>query len=115
MYDVTPRSPRDDEGFFQEWWTTVRVTWRLLLDRRVELAVKLIPLLAFVYLISPFDFLPDVVPMAGQLDDVAIILLALRLFLHLAPPDLVAHYRVQVAERDAVDAEWRRIDPEGRS
>lgn len=109
----TSRSPRDDESFFQEWWTTVRVAWRLFLDRRVDLTAKLIPLLALVYLLSPLDLLPDLVPAAGQLDDVAIILLALRLFLHLAPDDLVAHYRRQVTERDVLDAEWRRIDSEG--
>lgn len=108
----SPRSPRD-ESFFQEWWATLRVAWRLFLDRRVAPAVKFIPLLALVYLLSPVDFLPDLVPAAGQLDDVAIILLALRLFVHLAPPDVVARYQAEVAESNTIDADWDRIDSEG--
>jgi uncharacterized membrane protein YkvA (DUF1232 family) len=107
-----PYPSGDDESLFQEWWATLRIAWRLFLDRRVGLAVKLIPVLALVYLISPLDFLPDVIPAAGQLDDVAIILLALRLFVNLAPAELVSKYRAQVSSSDVVEAEWRQVDSE---
>jgi uncharacterized membrane protein YkvA (DUF1232 family) len=44
------------------------------------------PLLALLalYLISPIDLIPDFLPVAGQLDDVVIVVLALRLLLRAA-------------------------------
>lgn len=108
------RPPADDENLFQEWWTTLRLAWRLLLDRRVGVAVKLVPFLALLYLLFPLDFLPDFIPGLGQLDDVAILLLGLRLFLRLAPPDRVAHHRDEIAGPGVVEGEWRRSDSEER-
>jgi uncharacterized membrane protein YkvA (DUF1232 family) len=58
--------------------------WRLLRDPRTPGALKLIPLLGLLYVIFPLDFIPDLFPGAGQLDDVAVILVALRVFLQLA-------------------------------
>lgn len=58
--------------------------WRLFGDARVPLAVKAIPMLAALYVVSPLDFLPDMVPIVGQVDDIAILLIGLRLFTQLA-------------------------------
>jgi uncharacterized membrane protein YkvA (DUF1232 family) len=64
-----------------------RLVLRLMGDRRVPTALKLIPLVAFGYLIFPLD--ADFIPIAGQLDDLAVILIAMRLFIQLAPRDIV--------------------------
>jgi uncharacterized membrane protein YkvA (DUF1232 family) len=53
----------------------------------------LLPLLVLAYLIFPVDLLPDFIPGLGQLDDLAIILVAIRLFVMLAPKDVVTQYR----------------------
>ena len=37
-----------------------KLIWRLLLDGRVSLWTKLIPAAAVLYVLSPVDFIPDV-------------------------------------------------------
>lgn len=68
----------------------LRAAWRLLWDKRMPLWTKLIPLGAAIYLIWPADLLADPALGLGQIDDLALILLAARLFIALAPDDLLA-------------------------
>lgn len=77
----------------------VLLTGRLLKDRRVPLWTKVVLFLPFVYLISPIDIIPDFLPVLGQLDDVSLILLGMRLFESLAPTDVVAEHRQSIANR----------------
>jgi uncharacterized membrane protein YkvA (DUF1232 family) len=71
-----------------------QLAWKLMMDPRVALVTKvLIPLAAVAYFILPIDLLPDFVPILGQLDEVAIILLLVRLFIALAPQEVVAEYK----------------------
>lgn len=61
------------------------VSWKLLLDPSVPGLLKiLLPVAALVYWISPLDLIPGM-----PLDDLAILLLAARLFVSLAPRDSV--------------------------
>jgi uncharacterized membrane protein YkvA (DUF1232 family) len=62
-------------------WRELRLAWRLLRDPRVPAAAKLIPLAAAAYIAWPWDLATDAWPVVGQLDDVAVLLLSLRLFL----------------------------------
>lgn len=71
----------------------IQLAWRLFRDSRVSLAVKAIPLLGLLYLIWPVDLLPDLFPALGQLDDIAVILLALNWFIHACPSDVVEEIR----------------------
>jgi uncharacterized membrane protein YkvA (DUF1232 family) len=99
-----------------------QLAWRLLTDRRVSLALKLIiPGLLGVYLISPVDLLPDVIPLVGQIDDLAILVLSIKLFIELCPKAVVRElrdglagnvspYRTEDGSGDAVDAEYRVIE-----
>lgn len=66
----------------------VRLTYRLLLDKRVPLAAKLIPVLAVIYVVSPLDLIPFF-----PLDDVAIILGSMKLFENRVPGYIVAEHR----------------------
>jgi uncharacterized membrane protein YkvA (DUF1232 family) len=54
---------------------------RLLRDPGVPRRKKLLLLGLAGYLALPFDLVPDFIPVAGQLDDVIIVALALRSFL----------------------------------
>ena len=56
-----------------------RLAIRLLREPQVPLLAKAIPLLAGLYLVSPIDALPDIVPVLGQLDDISLIVAALAL------------------------------------
>ena len=61
-----------------------QLAWHLLTDRRVSLLPKLIiPGLMLGYLIFPVDLLPDFIPVLGQLDDLAILALGIKLFIEL--------------------------------
>ena len=51
---------------------------RLLGDPRVPVESKVLLGLLVIYLASPIDLIPDVIPVAGQLDDALLLALALR-------------------------------------
>jgi uncharacterized membrane protein YkvA (DUF1232 family) len=53
---------------------------RLLADPRVPRRRKFLLVGLLGYLALPFDFVPDFIPIAGQLDDVIIVALILRSF-----------------------------------
>src|SRR5688572_17951705 len=55
----------------------VRLLGRLLKDARVPTAEKALFIAAIVYVISPLDFIPDVFPFIGQVDDVYVVALTL--------------------------------------
>lgn len=112
-------------GLLQEIARNARLVWRLLSDRRVSTLKKLaIPALAAAYLLWPADLLPDVFLGLGQLDDLALLALAVKLFIDLCPADIVRQHRDAIAgvtpppgtQRNAgkadtvVDAEYRVID-----
>ena len=97
--------PRDDQpGFFREVWQQARLVLRLILDPEVPIYLKVLPFAALVYLLLPFDFLPDVVPGLGQLDDLTIILVGAKVFIELAPQDIVARYLNQIRQKDGYSA-----------
>jgi uncharacterized membrane protein YkvA (DUF1232 family) len=50
---------------------------RLIKDGRVPLAEKTLFAAAIVYVIMPLDFIPDVIPFVGQIDDVYLVALTL--------------------------------------
>ena len=58
-------------------------------DPRVPRRVKIIPLFLVLYLLMPFDIIPDFIPVLGYLDDVALIAGALALMVKLMPRHLV--------------------------
>lgn len=61
------------------------VAWRLIWDPRVPALLKLLlPVLALVYWVSPIDLLPGM-----PFDDLAVIFLAAKLLVQLAPADAV--------------------------
>jgi len=95
----------------------VRLAVRLMREPAVPLAAKAVPVLAALYVISPLDFVPDVVPLLGQLDDLGIILIALEAFLRLCPSAALMFHRGAIAQSrgfspmsptgDFIDTEWR--------
>jgi uncharacterized membrane protein YkvA (DUF1232 family) len=70
----------------------LRLYWRLLADRRVPLWPKAVLVGALVYVASPVDLLPDVLPVLGQLDDLTLIVLVGRSFLWWCPAEVVAEH-----------------------
>jgi uncharacterized membrane protein YkvA (DUF1232 family) len=99
-------------------WLQARLSWRLLREPQVPRTTKALIALPALYLVSPFDLLPDLVPIIGQLDDLGVLLLALQAFVSLCPAAAVMFHRRAIetgqmfrpmAPRDVViDAEWHR-------
>jgi uncharacterized membrane protein YkvA (DUF1232 family) len=71
----------------------LRLVWRLMLDARIPIWKKLIPIAAVIYVISPLDLIPDVLIGIGQLDDLGILLGALRLFKSSIPEYILKEHR----------------------
>lgn len=94
-------------GFLGSILRDVRLAWRLLLDPRVPLLLKLIPPATILYTLFPVDFVPDLMPGLGQLDDLGILLLGIRLFILLAPQAIV---RQHLSEMEAGPATGRVVD-----
>ena len=69
-----------------------RLAWRLFRDRRTPLGSKLILVACVLFVISPINWLPNLVPVLGQLEDVALLSLGLELFLRSVPPWLRAEH-----------------------
>jgi len=89
----TALTQRDDQqGFFSELWQRARLVYKLLLDPEVPIYLKVLPFAAVVYLLFPIDFIPDVIPGFGQLDDITILVLGAKMFIDLAPKQVVARH-----------------------
>ena len=65
---------------------------RLAMDPRVSLGPKLVLVGILAYVVLPTDLVPDFLFGVGQLDDLAVILGGLKLFLRLCPPDIVQEH-----------------------
>jgi len=89
----SPSSLEETAGFAGGLLKQVRLVWRLLRDNRISGWLKLIPLVGFIYLLSPIDLIPDLMlPGLGELDDLAIILLSLKAFVDMSPQAIVREH-----------------------
>ena len=89
---VSPERTNLVLGWLEDVVRQARLAWRLLWDKRVPAWTKLIPPVALAYVIFPIDIIPDVALGLGQLDDIAIVLLGAKLFIELAPPEIVREH-----------------------
>jgi len=71
---------------------------RLVRDPRVPALPKLALGAAALYAFSPLDFIPDVVPLLGQLDDMAVLALGLRFFFQNVPAWLKAEHEAALGQ-----------------
>ena len=92
----------------------IRLTWALLRDPRVPLWAKAIPVLGIIYVLSPLDFIPDVIVGLGQLDDLAIVIAGMRLFAAVVPADIVEQHRAEIAGKplDIIQGTGYKVSPD---
>jgi uncharacterized membrane protein YkvA (DUF1232 family) len=87
---------------------------RLIGDESVARRRKLVLLALVGYLSMPFDLVPDLIPVAGQLDDVVVAALALRYALRSGGPELLRRHwpgpdqSLEAAMRVAYGRGWRQ-------
>jgi uncharacterized membrane protein YkvA (DUF1232 family) len=95
-----------NSGFFQDLVLRLKLILRLMGDRRVNLLLKLLPIAAAIYVISPVDLIPGaVIPVIGALDDAVVIWLGSTLFVTLCPDDIVQEHTN--ALQKVVTGNWR--------
>ena len=73
-----------------------RLLWALYRDPRAPRKFKIGAWLLFLYLVMPFDIIPDFIPILGQLDDLLILGVGCKLLLRLCPPDMVEEHRNRI-------------------
>ena len=95
--DKAVEATKQRQGFILEAVDSVRLVWRLLRDPAVPIYLKLFPLVAILYVVYPFDFLPDLIPFLGQADDLTALLVGLRVFIAMTPDDVVERHRSELA------------------
>lgn len=100
-------------GFFSDISNHIKLVIRLMADRRINPALKIIPIGTLAYLV-----IPDLV--IGPFYDAAIVGLGLYMFVEFCPPEIVAEHRAalegtvpgewhdpQISDEDIVDGEFR--------
>lgn len=106
---VAPHRPWDVVRFVSHLPDFARLFFRLLGDRRVAFMAKVLLLASAIYAVSPLDFLPDLMPLLGQVDDLAIFTMACRMFIQLCPRPVVQEH---IAEIDRT-GQWAPFGPRG--
>ena len=106
-------------------WTGIpRLLGRLLRDSRVPLRAKLLVLATAVYIVSPLDLVPDMIPLHGWIDDIVALLLSSVIFLGMVPGEVLwEHLRglnsptapsADSGKRsgggNVIDGDYRRVD-----
>jgi uncharacterized membrane protein YkvA (DUF1232 family) len=95
-----------NSGFFQDLILRVKLILRLIGDKRINFFLKLLPIAAAIYVVSPVDLLPGAVfPVIGALDDAAVIWLGTTLFVSLCPDDIVQEHNNELQK--VVTSTWR--------
>jgi uncharacterized membrane protein YkvA (DUF1232 family) len=76
----TPRTgaKRTVMGYVSVLPRFMRLLWGLITDPRVEMLDKLLVAGALAYIATPVDLIPDFIPFLGEVDDIYLLVLALR-------------------------------------
>jgi uncharacterized membrane protein YkvA (DUF1232 family) len=97
--DIIPSS-----GFITELVLRIKLIWRLMMDKRVNLFLKALPVFSIIYLINPID-LPT------PLDDAAIIGLGFTLFIALCPQHIVQEHLTNLRQ-ELPKSSKKKADPD---
>ncbi len=80
-------------NLFRDFVLRSRLILGLMADGRVSFLLKLLPVGALAYLVSPLDFIPAALaPVIGTADDIAIVWMGMYLFLEMCPPTVVREH-----------------------
>jgi uncharacterized membrane protein YkvA (DUF1232 family) len=112
------------KNLFHDLPRQIRLAYCLVRDPRVPIAPKAGVLAVLGLVVTPVIDLPDEIPLVGELDSLAVAMVALRVFIAVCPPEVVAEQERLIAERrsrfdDDVRAGerlamviWRKLRPE---
>lgn len=113
---AAPEEPPVDP-VLQEFWETVkrvpryvRLAAHLARDTNVPWSAKAMLAAGGAYAVSPVDLIPGIIPVLGQLDDLAVLLVAIRVAIS-ACPDEIAQVQLERAglTRDDLDKDLATV------
>lgn len=81
----------------------IRVLWRAWKMAKMSGGSKIAIIVGILYILSPIDIIPEVVPLLGILDDIGVIPLVITIAYHLLPKDLT-----QGSKENVIDVEVKR-------
>lgn len=117
MADKNSRTLKTTGGVFEQISLRARLILRLMMDRRVNFWLKLLPVGSLIYLVNPIDI-------PGPIDDLAVVSIGLYLFVDLCPPAIVQEHMQNMrrvinsaaydppADSEVVDAEFHETPRE---
>lgn len=101
---------------YTQLFRNARLAWSLLRDPRVPLWQKLVPFAGLAYILSPIDLMPEAVmgPL-GIGDDLAVLLIALKVFIDMVPAEALAEAAGEPAppgagEGETIESDYRVVD-----
>ncbi len=72
-----------------------------MMDPRTPRALKLIVVATVLYVLSPFDLIPEAfLPHIGFGEDILLFFLSLRNLIRSSPPEVVTHHAREIARTD---------------
>jgi uncharacterized membrane protein YkvA (DUF1232 family) len=84
------------------WWKfkkEIMMVWAMLRNPAAPGVAKLVALLAAVYIISPVDIVPDLIPILGWLDDGVVSILLFKLAFKLLPKEMYESLKAQFEKK----------------
>jgi uncharacterized membrane protein YkvA (DUF1232 family) len=103
-------------GMLRDFVLRLKLIGKLMGDSRVSFFLKMLPVAALAYLISPIDLAPGVaLPVIGVLDDAAVLWIGSTLFVELCPPAVVKEHMGLLQNNlddanDVIDAETTDVN-----
>ena len=95
-------------GYIAELPRFLKLLWGLISDPRVNIVDKLLVAGAIAYIVMPVDLIPDFIPFLGEVDDVYLLVLALRrLMQNAGRAVLLSHWTGNPAE--LLDLNLRKV------
>lgn len=95
---------------FMTFRKELAVLWRAFMAPQTPMHLKALMLLVPLYLFSPLDLIPDVIPLAGWLDDMVIVPMLVSWIVSLLPrPEPVRATAGETRDGPVIDGTWRRM------
>jgi len=96
-------------GRLLQFRTELMMLWRAFMAPETPLWLKGLMLVVPAYLLSPFDLIPDFIPLAGWLDDLVIVPLLVSWIVGLLPQRTTARASQRTSGGSVIDGDYRRL------
>jgi uncharacterized membrane protein YkvA (DUF1232 family) len=115
--DSTVNRPSVTPSALDPMWQVIRrlpkyarLSAALARDPRVPATSKAMLVAGGIYLVSPIDLVPGIIPVAGQLDDLYVVLTGLQQAIRTSPPGVIdEHFAAIGLSRSSVDEDLATI------